>query len=575
MTAVVQAIEREYQHRQAAGNEDTIAMIARGQASEAIETLLFFTPPRTFPARLDRILFEIEARFKRLDEDLETTVLDFLVELTLGLNSFLPRWNLQHTERHGTFAMTEADVAQAAKKSGDLAVALGTQSPIAASRLLSTLQAETAARFRAEKAQDPEAEAQAIAGGSLKTYLTRTKADIAHSHLRRIAEMRDAGLTPTELGNDYAQFLKYAMLLGISFVTTNPVLIDIAWQNERARWNEALDAIVAEHPSANADERVRLLTVEIVLDSMRRLRPLFLLTRGQTGYVCLQVNPREHDDAGAMIAYASSTYETMRHRLDGGVPNVVFKLPATKAGLEACAALVQHGIGVTITVCFGLFQHLPFARVIASAIGEGRALVSYLVEMNGRLAYPVRDELLAKADVLAELDIDEAQIREAAAWAGVAVLKKLHRLLGKQEVDLTRIRPLVASLRIYQGQAYRTLPGAFPDITETLGTGTISVFPDVRNAFDGEPECELQPRQVEQSVPEKVLAVLAHSELFRQAYYVADRYWVSDEDARFCPAHALTLQDEARVLAWAPVRHTLGQFIESYDALIECVQERM
>jgi hypothetical protein len=156
--------------------------------------------------------------------------------------------------------------------------------------------------------------------------------------------------------------------------------------------------------------------------------------------------------------------------------------------------------------------------------------------MNGRLAYPVRDELLAKAGVLASHGIDEGQIREAAAWAGVAVLKRLHRLLEECGTDPARIRPLVASLRIYEGEGYRALPSA---------------------------------------LPARILEILRHSELFKQAYWVADRYWMPEEDARFCPAHALTLEDETGVLEWAPVQHTLGQFIEHYDALIKRVRARM
>ena len=79
----------------------------------------------------------------------------------------------------------------------------------------------------------------------------------------------------------------------------------------------------------------------------------------------------------------------------------------------------------------------------------------------------------------------------------------------------------------------------------------------------------MQPRQVEQEVPAEVLNVLAHSELFRQAYDA------DDEDARFCPTKVLTLQDEAGVLAWSPVHHTLTQFIDSYDALLGRVRERI
>jgi hypothetical protein len=251
------------------------------------------------------------------------------------------------------------------------------------------------------------------------------------------------------------------------------------------------------------------------------------------------------------------------------VPNVVFKLPGTQAGLEVCQALTGRGIGVTITVTFGLFQHLPFAR----ATRQSQAIFSCLAHMSGRLAFPIRDELLGKFDQLAAYGIDEAKAREAAAWSGVAVLKRLQRLLLEKGYDLARLRPLVASLRIYTGAGYEDLPNAFPDITETLGTSLISVFPNVRRPFDAQP-LEVDPHQVDAPLPDGVLETLRHSEIFKQAYYVADRDWVAREDEEFRPACVLALSDEAGTAAWTPARDTLAQFCDSYDTFVQRILER-
>jgi transaldolase len=382
--------------------------------------------------------------------------------------------------------------------------------------------------------------------------------------------MRVAGQTSTEVSNDYAAFLQHALYLGASFVTCNPPLVDVAWMADPERWNPIVDDIVRNNPAGAADELARLVTLEVVLSNMRLLRPIFLLTEGQMGCVCLQVNPHNHGDTRAMISDAISIYEELRGRLGGGVPNVVFKLPGTQAGLEACRALTKQGIGVTITVNFGMFQHLPFAEAMA----EGEAIFSCLVEMNGRLAYPVRDELLAKLDELAAYGIDEAQAREAAAWAGVAVVKRAHKLLRQRGCDLGRIKLLIASLRIYEGDGYAGLPSAFPDVTEVLGAGIISVFPNVRRPLDAQPDLVLDPRRIESPVPEEILETLTHSEIFKQAYYVADRDWIPEEDERFRPDRELRLQDEANVVAWPPVHNTLSEFIRSYDTFVERILQR-
>ncbi|MGB9880598.1 MAG: transaldolase family protein, partial [Anaerolineae bacterium] len=297
----------------------------------------------------------------------------------------------------------------------------------------------------------------------------------------------------------------------------------------------------------------------------------FLLTRGGMGCVSLQVNPKKHGDAGAMIADATAIYEELTARLGGGVPNVVFKLPGTRAGLEACRALTSRGIGVNITVNFGLFQQLRFAEVIR----EGQAIFATLTEMNGRLAYPVRDELLGKLPELAAHGISQADVLEAAAWSGVAVIKRLQKLLEEKGYDLKRIKPLVASLRIYKDSpGYDRLPSAYPDVTEAVGTSIITVFPDVRHAFDQEKEMVLQANRIDEPVPDHVLQVLTHSEIFKQAYYVSDAKWVEHEDERFRPNKVLTLEDEAEVAAWPPVYNTLKQFADSYDHFVQRLMSR-
>ena len=559
-----QAIEQECRRREGFSASNLRPLIEQGEGQTALENLLFFTSPQQFPAYVETLQAELAAKFSRVEPLMQEHYLRFLAELTLSLRSFLPNWNLRDIDRYGDNALTEAQLETLAAQSQTLLSNVAGRVPAIAGKLLAAWRVDAVARLKAESAADPEGEAAALVGHSIDQYLTNLTAEIARSNLGRIAHMRHAGQTLTELSNDYAAFLPYTLYLGVSFVTCNPPLVDLAWVGQPERWNPVVDSLITAHPAADEDTLAQLVTTEIVLANMRLLRPIFLLTTGRMGCVCLQVNPHLHADAAAMITAAQAIYERLQVKLDGGVPNVLFKLPGTQAGLEACRALTGQGIGVTITVNFGMFQHLPFAE----AIQAGQAIFSCLVEMNGRLAYPVRDELLSK------MDLDEASAREAAAWAGVAVIKRLHRLLLAHGYDLSRIKPLIASLRIYEGDGYEQLPSAFPDITEIVGVSLLSVFPNVRRAFDTRSNIELAPRRIEQPVPAEILARLTHSEIFKQAYYVADRQWLPADDSRFRPDHELTLADEAATAAWLPVHNTLTEFINSYDTFVQRIRER-
>jgi transaldolase len=563
-------VRQERLSREAEQYEDFFPMIAGGEGQHALENLIYFTSPADFLAFIER--FEKIKVAGIYSKELQTQeyFLSFLAEMVLALRSFLPRWNLQSASRHGRAAMTDEAIASAASRLQAAAVELAARTPQAAESLLMRWRGETTARLKAEQAPDPEGAAQALVGGSIGACLYNLSAAIARSHLRRIAEMRLQGKTRTEISNDYAAFLPYAMYLGASFATTNPPLVNMAWSAEPGRWDPVADRLVLGNPGMQDGDLARLFTQEVVFAQMRLLRPVFLLSEGEMGCVCLQVNPANHADPDAMLADAHFFFENFQRRLSGGVPNVVFKLPGTNAGLAACRSLTRQGIGVTITVNFGMFQHLPFAE----AMHAGTAIYSNIVEMSGRLAYPVRDELLANIDKLTAFKIDETKAREAAAWAGIAVVKRMVSLLKAKGYDLGRYKPLIASLRIYQGEGYQSLPNPYPDITEVVGASLISVFPNVRNPFDAHPALELNPNQVDAPVAAELLETLCHSEIFKQAYYVDDPAWLAEEDEKFRPDYPLKLEDEEAVFGWKPVNSTLLEFIKAYETTIQRLGER-
>jgi hypothetical protein len=560
----------ELKSRVEGSGKNLVSSVRQGKVDAALAGLVFFTPPSAFTAAIDRVRAIVRQEFASADGALQQRMLLFLVDLTLWLRSFLPRWNLQDAKRHASAALADDQISAEALKTEALAIELSLSAPQVARTLLAERRAEIAPQFKAEGVKDPEAEAASWVGGTVKEYLANVSAAMTRSQLRRMADMRNRGETISEISNDYAAFLRYPLLLGASFVTCNPPLVDLAWVVDPPRWNGVVDAALREQPDASGDALARRVTLEVVLANMHELRPIFLLTEGRMGCVSLQVNPKKHGDAETMIADAQAIYAELRGRLGGGVPNVVFKLPGTKAGLEACRALTSQGIGVTITVNFGLFQHLRFAQTIS----EGQALFCTIAHMSGRMAFPVRDELLGKLDTLRRYGIDEAKVREAAAWSGVVVLKRFHRLLTKRGIDLSRVKPLIASMRIYEGDAYRSLPNPIPDISEVIGVSILTIFPNVRRAFDSLPNVTVNPRQIETPVPDHIWEVLSHSEIFRQAYYIGDPGWGEQDEENLRPQRILTLEDIAGTAEWPPVYNTLTEFCKAYDVFVNRIEGR-
>jgi hypothetical protein len=157
---------------------------------------------------------------------------------------------------------------------------------------------------------------------------------------------------------------------------------------------------------------------------------------------------------------------------------------------------------------------------------------------------------------------------DAARWAGVEVARKAARTLYGSELgtDGGKVKIMIASLRIYEGAE----GGWIPDVSELWGIPLITVFPNVRRAFDAV-ERNARPGAVKDTTPGDAMETMAKSTIFRQAW------WLPGDGDDFCPDPVLTLEteDDDAVLAWAPVRQTFDQFIDFYRQMGEAVSARI
>lgn len=559
-------IRREKEREECLSDDQLWSRVESGDHVGARGALLFFTSPDRLSARLAELLRRMEGQARRADSRQKAAFLQLLTYLAIDLASAMPEWVLLKSLPGPALQQMSESVLLVLD-------AMSAAEPQAREELLTALRRDAVARLKAEGLADgPDlvAHAQGLAGSSAGDYARRIIGEITASNLRAASAAYHQGLVSTVIGNDYAEFLPYVIWLGGSFVTTNPVLIKLAWDIDPSYWNQHVDKVIlsrfkppelgallsGDAPAlAQAMETVStLLTISVVERNCRMLRPIFLATEGAQGYVSLQVNPTAHDDPEKMAADAEAIYEELGDRL-GGVPNVVIKVPSTAAGLKAAAQLTSRGIGVTITLTFSLFQSLPFGAVLS----QGHALVSYIALMNGRLAFPVRDEMTRNA-VPGGV--------ESARWAGVEVARKVcSRMYGPRregglEIDPEKVKVMIASLRAYGDW--------IPDISELWGVPLITIFPNIRRALDAR-ERPLTADAVSGRAPEHDLQVLLKSEIFRQAW------WTDSDGAQGKPDKPLTLKpsDSAAVAAWAPVRETLTQFIGTYKEMGQMVKARM
>lgn len=353
------------------------------------------------------------------------------------------------------------------------------------------------------------------------------------SNLFRLARGAHNGEHNTHWGNDYASGLREAMRKGAILVTTNPVLIGIAAKENPGIWTPVRDRLIADNQSADAELIARMMTIRVVVENARLLRPIWHLSDRKLGYVSLQLSPKTAKDADAMIADALVIHEELKVYL-GGEPNVVFKVPGTKAGITVARELTRRGIGVNITVSFALPQQIVFAGAIEQA---STAPVSFRTQMDGRVDDPIGEDL---RDNHPEVT-DWAEVKQ---WATTIIRQREYGMLclppEQGGLGFTRSFCLGASGRGPWNIQRSICNGPAPLF--------LTVFPNRQEEFDAEPR-ELDPNAIWQPVPDDILEKLLKSRLFRMAYE-PDGMNVDQFDT------------------FLPVERTLEEFNTKYDAFV-------
>ncbi|MFF7945263.1 transaldolase [Streptomyces griseorubiginosus] len=131
-------------------------------------------------------------------------------------------------------------------------------------------------------------------------------------------------------------------------VTTNPSIFQAAI-GSGAGYEEQLSDLAAR--DVTVDEAVRMMTTADVRAAADVLRPVYDATGGRDGRVSIEVDPRLAHNTRATVAEAKQLAWLVDR------PNVMIKIPATKAGLPAITEVIALGISVNVTLIFSLERY--------------------------------------------------------------------------------------------------------------------------------------------------------------------------------------------------------------------------
>ena len=341
---------------------------------------------------------------------------------------------------------------------------------------------------------------------------------------------RTVAETATDIWNDSCNVdeLAYAVEFGAVGATANPTIVVDNWRTDPSGWATRTRVLAGENPTWSERDLAWAIVAEMSTRAAPLLMPAFAASGGRSGRLSIQTDPTLWRDADALVAQAQE--------FDGLAPNVVVKLPATRAGIAAMEEATYHGVSINATVSFSVSQAVAAAAAVERGLERRDAenrdtsrMGPVITIMMGRLEDWLRDAA----------DVDNLAIHPAALpWAGVATVK---RALGEWQARGFRSRLLAAAIRhhlhwseLIGGDLVLTLPSAWQ---KRFNASSVEVRLRIDDPVDPDHLAELR------RLPDFVHA------------YEPDGLSIDEFDA------------------WGPTRRTLRAFIGSYHDLLHLITE--
>jgi transaldolase / glucose-6-phosphate isomerase len=148
---------------------------------------------------------------------------------------------------------------------------------------------------------------------------------------------------------------------GLRGVTSNPTIFEKAVEGS-SDYDQDLKRLAQEQTPVR--EMYETLVLEDIAKTADLFRPVFERLHGIDGFVSIEVDPRLANDSKGMIDEARRFYKALNR------PNVMIKIPATKAGFPAIKTLIGEGINVNVTLIFSLKQYKAAAESYISGLEE-------------------------------------------------------------------------------------------------------------------------------------------------------------------------------------------------------------
>jgi transaldolase len=331
---------------------------------------------------------------------------------------------------------------------------------------------------------------------------------------------------------------------GVAGVTSNPSIFQAAIAKSDAY---AADLQALAESDADAKTIFETLAVADIQAAADILRPVYDANDGQDGFVSLEVAPDLAYDTASTIAEARRLHAMVDR------PNLMVKVPATEAGLEAIRQLTADGININVTLIFSLDRYAAVKEAYISGLEARHAAgapIDRLASVASFFVSRVDNNVDARLDRLRKDDPGQAD-----AYAG---------LLGQIAVANAKLA-YAQFEETFSGPRWEALAAAGAHVQRPLWASTSTKNPDYSDLLYV--ETLIGPHTVNTMPPNTLEALLDHGTVQRSV----------DSDVN--DARAAMAQLAAIGIAIDEVTDELEaegvqKFADAFEQLLSAIEER-
>ena len=258
----------------------------------------------------------------------------------------------------------------------------------------------------------------------------------------------------------------------VTGVTTNPTIFAAALAQGH-RYDDQIKELAAR--DAELHDAIKALTTDDVRNACDIMAATYAATNGVDGRVSIEVDPDLAHETEATTAQAPDLWKIVDR------PNVLIKIPATKAGLPSITAVTGEGVSVNVTLIFSLERYRGVIDAYLTGLEQAADVGHDLSKIHSVASF-----FVSRVDTEIDKRLDAIGSDEAKALKGKAAIANARlayalyedefsseRFAALEAKGANRQRPLWASTGVKDPAYSDTMY-----VTELVVANTVNTMPE-------------------------------------------------------------------------------------------------